>query len=190
MARRRSLPSAAEAAAILGQKRSRGPIRPPPPVGRSLSRYVKDMEERFGKGSGGLAARWSEIIADDRLARLTEPVKVIRQRGQAGSILELKVDGPAAALIQHRADEILSRVNLVLGGSPVTRLRIVQGAVKARPASPSPAARRRPLGPLDAASEAALRESLSHAPETPLKAALLKLGRAVIQNQTAKLEPR
>ncbi len=38
-------------------------------------------------------------------------MKLVKQRG-GGSVLELKVDGPAAALIQHQAPEILSRVNL------------------------------------------------------------------------------
>jgi hypothetical protein len=179
--RRRPLPSAAEAADILARKRSRPPYRPPPPAGRSLSKVLKGLEEKFGQGPGALAARWPEIIADKRLARFTEPVKLIKLRGGAGSILELKVDGPAAALVQHQAEDILARVNLVLGGEGVTRLRIVQGPVKPRAEPDRPARRKRPTGPLDAAAEADLARSLDAAPDNALKAALLKLGRAVMR---------
>ncbi len=43
-------------------------------------------------------------------------------------------------------------------------------------------ARRRTAGPLDAADEAALAASLAEAPDGPLKASLLKLGRAVLRH--------
>ncbi len=142
---------------------------------------LKGLEEKFGQGPGVLAARWPEIIADKRLARFTEPVKLIKLRGDAGSILELKVDGPAAALIQHQAEDILARVNIVLGRGTVTRLRIVQGPVKPRLESTKPK-RRRGSGPLDAAKEAELAASVADAPDNDLKAALLKLGRAVMRN--------
>ncbi len=178
---RRPLPTAAEAAEILSRKRSLPPRRPPPPVGRSLGKYLKGLEQKYGQSAGGLSARWPEIIADARLLRFTEPMKLIKPRGGGGSILELKVDGPAAALIQHQADDILARVNLVLGAGTVTRLRIVQGPVKPRPDAPQPLRKKRKTGPLDAAAEAALAQSLERAPDGPLKAALLKFGRAVLR---------
>jgi hypothetical protein len=140
------------------------------------------LEDRFGQGSGALSARWPEIIADKRLARFTEPVKLIKLRGDGGTILELKVDGPAAALIQHQAEDILARVNLVLGNGVVTRLRIVQGPVKPRPQSMIRTPRRkRSAAPLDAAAEADLAKSLETAPDNALKTALLRLGRAVMR---------
>jgi hypothetical protein len=179
--RRRPLPTAAEAAEILGRKRSHPPRRPPPAAGRSLTKMLKGLEEKFGKGPGVLSARWPEIIADKRLARFTEPVKLIKLRGDAGTILELKVDGPAAALIQHQAEDILARVNMVLGSGTVTRLRIVQGPVKPRPEQRQPVRRKRSSGPLDAAAEAELAKTLERAPDNALKTALLKLGRAVMR---------
>jgi hypothetical protein len=181
MMRRRPLPSAAEAAEILGRKRSRPPRRPPAAAGRSLAKMLKGLEEKFGQGPGALASRWPEIIADKRLARFTEPVKLIKLRGDGGTILELKVDGPAAALIQHQAEDILARVNLVLGSGVVTRLRIVQGPVKPRPETAQPIRRKRSAAPLDAAAEAGLAKSLDGASDNALKAALLKLGRAVMR---------
>jgi hypothetical protein len=180
--RRRPLPTAAEAAEILGRKRSQPPRRPPPAAGRSLAKMLKGLEEKFGQGPGALSARWPEIIADKRLARFTEPVKLIKLRGaEGGTILELKVDGPAAALIQHQAEDIMARANLVLGPGTVTRLRIVQGPVKPRLDSPKPARRKRSAAPLDAGREAALAKTVEAAPDNALKASLLKLGRAVLR---------
>jgi len=179
--RRRPLPTAAEAADILSRKRSIPPRRPPPAAGRSLGKLLKSLEAKYGQGASGLSARWPEIIADKRLARFTEPVKLIKLRGDGGTILELKVDGPAAALIQHQAEDILARVNLVLGSGVVTRLRIVQGPVKPRPELTRPARRKRSTAPLDAAAEAALAKTLDGAPDNGLKTALLKLGQAVMR---------
>lgn len=184
---RRPLPSSAEAAAILAQRRTKPVRRPPPPAGRALTAFVKALDERFGQGSAGLSARWKEIVGET-LARRTEPVKLVKPRGGAsgvGAVLEIRVDGPAAALIQHQAPEILSRVNLYLGAGTVARLRIVQGPVRgaAAPTAPAATARgRRRVGPLDAAVEATLEQGLAAAPEGPLKASLLKLGRAVMRH--------
>jgi len=99
----------------------------------------------------------------------------------AGSSLEIRVAGAAAAIIQHQAHDILARVNLFLGSDAVQKLRIVQGPLRA-PDAGAPPPRRRAV-PLDAAQEAKLAESLADAPEGPLKEALAKLGRGVLRRQ-------
>ena len=184
----RSLPTAQEAIDILKAKRTRPLHRPPPTAGRSLARLVKALDERFGQGEGGLKARWREI-AGEALARRTEPVKLVKGRGGHPAVLEIRVDGPAATLIQHQVPEILERVNLFLGPNAVGRLRIVQGPVRPAASAASPAAakvgaRRRKAPPLDAAAEARLEADLASAPDGPLKAALLKLGREVMRRET------
>jgi hypothetical protein len=183
----RSLPTVAEAQAILAAKRTRPPFRPPPRAGRALTGLMKSLDDRFGKGADGLKARWREI-AGDLIAARSEPVKLVKGRNGQGGVLEIRVDGPAAALIQHQAPEILARVRLILGQGAVERLRIVQGPVRAKPPGPAKGAaaakaRRRPAGPLDAAAEARLKAELAAAPEGPLKAALLKLGREVLRSE-------
>ena len=183
---RRPLPTAAEAQAILGYKRTRPAHRPPPRAGRSLGKLVKALDERFGQGVDGLKARWREVVGELLSAR-TEPVKVVKGRNGAAGTLEIKVDGPAAALIQHQAPQILERVRLFLGEGVVDRLRIVQGPVRRK--APEGAvlqaihARRRVVPPLDAAAEARLAADLASAPEGPLKAALLRLGREVMRRE-------
>ena len=153
-------------------------------MGRQLTGLIKTLDAKFGEGAGGLSARWREVVGE-ALAKRTEPVKLIKPRGGGGSILELRVEGPAAALIQHQVPEILDRVNLLIGAGNVTRLRIVQGAVRqssAAPETPAPKTRRR-SAPLDAAAEAQLAEGLAEAPDGPLKQSLLKLGRAVMRGR-------
>ena len=180
---RRPLPSAAETARILAERRTRPARRGPPPAGKNLNQLLRGLEEKFGQGPDVLRARWREI-AGDTLAARTEPVKVVKSR-TGGATLELKVDGPAAALVQHQAPELLARVNLYLGEGQVTRLRIVQGLVKPPPAVAAEAkaaqARRRRAQPLDAAEEAALEQGLAKAEDGPLKRALRRLGREVLR---------
>jgi hypothetical protein len=180
---RRRLPTPQETARILAERRTRPFPRSPAPGGRGLAQFIKGLEDRFGQGPDVLRARWREI-AGEVLAARTEPMKLIKTR-TGGATLELKVDGPAAALIQHQAPELLARVNLYLGEGQVSRLRIVQGRVKPPPAVAAEAraaqARRRRAQPLDAAEEAALEQGLAKAADGPLKQALLKLGREVLR---------
>ena len=182
----RQLPSAEDALRILAVKRTRRTPRPAPPVGRPLQALIKQLDAKFGAGTGPLVGRWREIVGET-LAAHTEPSKLSKPRAGVGAVLELKVDGPAAALIQHQAPEILARVNLVLGQGAVAKLRVVQGVIRRSPATRSAAqaaqARRRRAQPLDAAVEAELQAGLATAEDERLKAALLRLGREVLRRQ-------
>ena len=174
---RRRLPTPEEAVEILGRKRTRPQHRPPPPAGRALTGVVRDLDKRFGQGANALIARWREIVGPD-IARRTEPVKLVKGRNGGPSSLEIRVAGPSAAIIQHRAHEILARVNLFLGPEAIQKLRIVQGPLH-RTESASPPRRRD--APLDAAAEARLAADLAAAPDGKLKDALIALGRGVLK---------
>src|SRR3954464_6079102 len=138
---RRSLPSPQEALDILSRKRTRPQRRPPPPAGRGLSKLVRDLDAKFGQGAGALTARWREVVGAD-IARRTEPVKLVKGRNGGPSSLEIRVAGPAAAIIQHQAHEILARVNLFLGPEAVQKLRIVQGPLHRTETAQQPPRRR------------------------------------------------
>lgn len=178
---RRRLPTLEEAAEILSRRRTRPPVRPAPPVGRALAPVLKTLEARFGQGPGQLQMRWKEIVGET-LARHTEPVKLVKGRGNAPGVLELRVAGPAAAIVQHQAPEILQRVSLLLGEGSIGKLRIIQGPVRAHAGKPQ-AKRRRMRGPLDAAAEKALAEGLEKQPDGPLKQALTTLGREILRGR-------
>ncbi len=177
---RRTLPSPQEALAILAAKRTRPVHRPPPPAGRALNKTLREFDAKFGQGPGALMARWREVVGPD-IARRTEPVKLVRGRNGGPSSLEIRVAGPAAALIQHQAHDILARVNLFLGAEAVQKLRIVQGPLRGTGEGATPP-RRRPA-PLDAAEEAKLAADLAAAPDGRLKEALMALGRGVLRRQ-------
>ena len=176
---RRPLPTAEEARAILGAKRTRPIGRPAPPASRNLSKTLKALEEKFGRGDESLHARWREVVGE-ALARRSEPVKLVRSRA-GGATLELRVEGPAAALIQHQSGQILQRLNLYLGDGAVTKLRIVQGPLRPAIAAADRKPRKRPSGPLDAAAEAELAAGVAGAKSDGLRASLTRLGRAVLR---------
>ena len=178
---RRPLPTDAEVREILSRRRTRPAPRPVPRAGKSLAPLIKKLDEQFGRGASALEPRWREIVGD-RLARVTRPQKLTRGKGGQPGVLELRVAGAAALLVQHQSEEILSRVNLFLGAGSVDRLRIAQGPVK--PLS-EPAARPKRSAtppPLPAGVEAELDASLAAAPDS-LKAALARLGRAALSRK-------
>lgn len=175
---RRPLPSAQEALRILAEKRTRPQRRPPAPLGRALGKTLREFDAKFGKGPGALAARWREVVGVE-IAKRTEVVKLTKGRNGGPSSLEIRVAGPAAAVIQHQAHEILARVNLFLGADAVQKLRIVQGPLQAKAEPPA----RRRSQPLDAAEEAQLAQGLAAAPDGKLKSALLALGRGVLRRR-------
>jgi hypothetical protein len=180
---RRTLPTPDEARRILASKRTRPPRRPAPTLGRALTPFIKALDERFGPGAGGLEARWKEIVGET-LARRSQPAKLVKGRGGAPAVLEIKVEGPMATLVQHQSADILARVNLFLGEGAVSRLRIVQGPVAPKPATGRPAkAKPARQKPLDIALEAELSRSVEGAETPRLRQGLEKLGRAVLSRE-------
>jgi hypothetical protein len=150
-------------------------------VGAYVARTLDPVARARGFATTSLLSDWASIVGAD-LARFTAPDRVSWPRRQdgaeavpaskraPGATLILRVDGPRAIEVQHRADQILERVNTYFGYRAVAGLRIVQAPVM-RPA-PRP-------------SRASLEideESLPEAArfeEEPLKHALLRLGTAI-----------
>lgn len=178
---RRPLPTEREALEILAARRTRPAPRPAPRVGRALTGLIKELDGRFGQGAGALESRWVEIVGEP-LARVSRPQKLTKGRSQngetRGGVLELRVPGPAALLVQHQAADILQRVNLFLGDGAVERLRIAQGPIKPLVVAAKAAPRASRPTPLSAAEEAELQAEVARAP-AGLKDALEALGRAV-----------
>jgi len=183
---RRTLPTDEEVREILSRRRSRPLPRPAPRAGRALQSLIKELDAKFGRGAGALEPRWREIVGD-RLARVTRPQKLTKGRGGAGGVLELRVAGAAALLVQHQSEDILQRVNLFLGPGSVDRLRIAQGPIMPLTDAPKKPARRSAPPPLPAHQEAELKASVAEAPDG-LKTSLERLGRAVLSRPSD--EPR
>lgn len=176
---RRRLPSEAEAQEILRRHKTRPAYRPAPNVARTLAPVIRRLDDRFGQGAAGLDARWPEIVGES-LARVSRPEKLTKARGTAPGTLELRVVGAASTFVQHQSEEIMQRVNLVLGHGAVGRLRIVQGPIKPRP---GPAVRASAPPPLPADLDQALLNALPPDLDPRLRDSLLRLGRGVARRR-------
>lgn len=177
---RRPLPTEEEARQILAQRRTKPPLRPPPRAAHKLQKFIKELDQKFGRSANSLEARWTEIVGE-RMARVSRPLKIIKGKGNTPGVLELRVVGPAALLVQHQQQEIIEQVNLYLGAKAVEKIRIQQGPVKPLVASTSAPKSRKlpPLPPISPAAQADLEASVADLPEH-LRKALTKLGKAAI----------
>jgi hypothetical protein len=108
-----------------------------------------------------LLSEWPAVVGEE-LASFTAPDRVVWPRrsedGEAaspqsawrtdGAILVLKVDGPRAIEVQHRAEQILERVNVYFGYRAIAQLRFLQAPVpkaKSHAPAPAPASAEEPL---------------------------------------------
>lgn len=173
---RRPLPTDSEVREILARRRTRPAPRPAPRAIKSLTPVIRDLDARFGKGVSTLEGVWLEVVGQ-RVAAVSRPQALKGAKKGKGATLELRVTGAGALIVQHEAASIIQKVNLYLGAGAVDRLTFAQGPI--RPLKRGVPFRARPAIPLPAAQEAALETAVEAAPDD-LKAALKKLGRAVL----------
>jgi len=124
---------------------------------KAIGAYVANMLDPIARARGfaitSLLSEWPAVVGEE-LARFTAPEKVVWPRrsedGEAaspqsawrtdGAILVLKVDGPRTIEVQHRAEQILERVNIYFGYRAIAQLRFLQAPVpKAKSQGPMPA---------------------------------------------------
>lgn len=166
----------AEALAALGRTRGKAVWKGGPPRAGALAAAIirTKVPPKTGKSIMELKRQWREIVGD-KLAQMTEPDKIAR--GPAGKTLTVKVSGPAAPFVQHQASLIMERCNLA--GADIKGITIKQGVIVRKAASNV-----RPISaPLSADEERALAQSLDAIGAPALKAALMRLGRAVGQKR-------
>jgi hypothetical protein len=123
---------------------------------RAIGAYVADVLDPIARVRGfaitSLLSEWPAVVGEE-LARFTAPDKVVWPRrtedGEVaspqsawrtdGAILVLKVDGPRAIEVQHRAEQILERVNIYFGYRAIAQLRFLQAPLpKAKGHTPAP----------------------------------------------------
>jgi hypothetical protein len=162
------------ALARLAQRRAIPVRRAAPPIDQAPRKALGPILQAAGPAPGTLAARWPEIVGE-RLAKVTEPIKVTPARG--GAILTIRAPSAAAPMIQHAREHIIERVNLT-GAAKIKDLKIVQTA--ARPEAKPPA---RPRA-LTREEHARLAHDLG-AIETPaIRNALANLGEAILTSRS------
>src|SRR6059058_2614001 len=155
-----------------------GPISAKP-LSVLLSDVFSDAYAKQGFAARELVTRWAEIAGAD-IARHCEPLKMqwprpVEGQPQEPATLVLRVEGPAALEIQHKADVILERVNRFFGWSAVGRLVLRQAPLSR---NERPSTSRAP----DEKAVAEVAETLSSVEDEQLRAALARLGASIKRN--------
>jgi len=127
----------------------------PRAIGSYVARALDPAARARGFATTSLLSDWSTIVGRD-LAQFTMPDRIVwpRRRDEAameapkrghraeGATLVLRIDGPRAIEVQHRAGQILERVNAYFGYRAVTEMRFLQApiarAAKRRPERKAP----------------------------------------------------
>jgi hypothetical protein len=137
-------------------------------LGATVPGLIRPLAKARGTALASMLAEWPLIVGDE-LARVSLPEKL------TGTTLRLLVAPSAALVLQHDAPQIMARINTYYGRSAVSRLALVQGPL------PAAAPPRRPARPvLPAHRQAALKTATEGISDDRLKAALERLGRAIL----------
>jgi hypothetical protein len=146
-------------------------------IGASLPSIAKPVLGKQGLGEALLLQQWPAIVGAD-LARSCWPMKLSFPRGKrSDGTLRLRVASALALEIQHREPVLLERINGFFGYRAVIRLALIQGAP---PLETDQAVPPRPLAP---AERQALGSRLDGIADPALRAALERLGSAIIGRQ-------
>ena len=144
-------------------------------VGVAVSRLTAPIVAKRGAGIlVRLKAEWAAIVGAD-LAAVAWP-SALRRDG----VLKLRAAATAALELQHRAPLLIERINCFFGRGVVTRVALVQGPLPLD-SPPSDLPKSTPV----AAEMATLGEQLSEIPDPALRAALDRLGHAVIGGRSS-----
>jgi hypothetical protein len=142
----------------------------PRAVGALVPALVRPAFRRRSPASTQVLLDWPTIVGP-ALAAVTAP------RRLSGTTLTVACGGPVAMELQHMTGELLSRINGHLGRVVVERLRFVQDAVLTAP-------------PAAELADAPPPPVIEGVPDGPLHDALVRLGRAVQRESTARLTKR
>jgi len=159
-------------------------------AGSALRRRLSEAAAQRGFAEPDILLRWAEIAGPD-LALACQPVKISYGRGTPGlgaSIL-VRATGARATEIEHRAPQIIERINAFYGYRAVSRLSLTQAsgargraegfAEQAAAFAGKPAQESGPREP-DPAAVARAAALVSEVRSPGLRAALARLGAAVL----------
>ena len=141
-------------------------------AGALLSSAVGKAYRKYGFASAELLTEWPRVVGE-RLADATMPEKLTRD-----GTLTVRVTPGFALELQHLEPQVLERIATYFGYRAVTRLKLAQGHVVRRRTS-----RERRLRELTPSESSALAERLRPVEDAAIRAALERLGRAMLGAQ-------
>lgn len=149
-----------------------------------LPEAIGPVAAKQGFANGEIVSRWAVIVGPE-IAAMASPQKLsVPPRGAVENpdtpperaTLTLRVEGAFALEIQHRAPEILERVNAHLGWACVGQVKIRQGS----PVTRAPSSGRRELPEPSEAQKAAVASATRGIEDEGLAEAVARLGRAAL----------
>ena len=144
-------------------------------IAAEVPRIARAVLGKHGFGEAQLVAQWPAIIGED-IAKGASPEKLSFPRGERrDGTLHLRVAPGLALEIQHREPVLLERINAFFGYRAVARLALRQG-----PPARAAASRPEPPRPLATEERQALDQTVAPVADPELRAALARLGTAVI----------
>jgi hypothetical protein len=144
------------------------------PLGAYIAKALDPVARARGFATTALLSEWPAIVGQ-QVAQFTMPDRVVwpsRRKDEAagsmpmrrpeGATLVLRVEGARGIEIQHRAGQILERVNLYFGYRAITEMRILQAPVRKSAPRPvvAPAAETAEFPAASAIDDARLRRAL------------------------------
>ncbi len=144
------------------------------PLAATLPKVTGAALGKRGFALAQLLAEW-EAIVGPQLAAAASPLRLVqpRDRGE-GAVLEVRVQGAGALVLQHTEPQVIERINAHFGYRAVRRLKLRQGPLDL----PAPAVP--PIRRIGAAEERTLSRQLEGVADESLRDALTGLGRAVM----------
>ncbi|UCH73784.1 MAG: DUF721 domain-containing protein [Rhodospirillales bacterium] len=160
-----------------GGKRGGGPR----PLAATLGGIAGRTLGRRGFAEGGLIADWRAVVGPE-LAASCWPDRIRFPRGRtSGGELRIRVAGGLATELQHLVPQLLERINGHFGYRAIDRITILQAPPDAAMAARA-RARARPPGnaKTPGADDESLAAALAAVDDPEIRAALARLGRAMI----------
>jgi len=164
-----------------GGKRGGGPR----PLAASLGGVAKRTLGRRGFAEGGLIADWRAVVGAE-LAASCWPDRIGFPPGRKdGGTLRVRVAGGLATELQHLVPQLLERINGHFGYRAIDRVSILQAPPGALGRKRHTADRPRPTARADPQGGDDLAAALSAIEDPDIRAALARLGRAMISDGRA-----
>jgi len=142
-------------------------------AGALLSGAAGKLYRKQGFAHAEVLTDWPRVVGE-RLADATSPEKLTRD-----GTLTVRVSPGFALELQHMEPQVLERIATYFGHRAVKRLKLVQGVVARRRPSTG-----RTVRELTADEAASLDDRLKPVEDEDIKAALNRLGRAMLGAQT------
>lgn len=152
------------------------------PVAASLPKIAAKAIGKRGFAEAALITEWGTIVGKE-LAQVSQPEKLAFSPGERNNgTLHIRVQGGVATELQHLEPLVIERINSHFGYSAVARLKLIHAPIR-RPQSRyrdrKPAA-----APASPEQRTALDTVLDTVDDPEVRAALYRLGNAVLGHQS------